>query len=238
MYRGNCGSFNVVGQSDDNCTINGSVSNNWAAKVENIEVSGNQWYYWEWDNRWSSSGFDFEFEFIPESNPILPCTFQNPNYSASSLNSGNYGTHENITSSAIISSGSSVQMSATQTITLKPGFQVQAGATFSARIENCTPSAITIPPQSEISIIEDMVVYPNPFQGSFTVKFSLVDKERGNLIVTNLQGQQMLNRRIDNNWGQNTYEEVFTFDFLVPGIYILSLRTDQRNIYKKIIKAE
>ena len=95
-----------------------------------------------------------------------------------------------------------------------------------------------IPPQGETPILDDFTVYPNPFREGFTVKFSLVDKERGDLIVTNLQGQQMITRRIVNYWGQNTYEEDFSFENLVPGIYIMSLRTDQRNIHKKIIKAE
>lgn len=235
VYSGVCGNFTRVGQNDDACVMEGSGSLAYASLVENITVTGNQWYYWEWDNKWSSSGFDFEFTFIPD---VSACTFQNPSYTASNLNSGFYGTHQNIISSSVVQSGSNVQMTATQTITLKPGFQVQSGATFSAKIENCAPTAMIIPPQGEAPILEDFTVYPNPFQEGFTVKFSLADKERGDLIVTNLQGQQMLTRRIVNNWGQNTYEEVLSFDYLVPGIYILSLRTDQRNIYKKIIKAE
>jgi hypothetical protein len=235
VYRGTCGSFNSVGQNDDACIMNGSGSLAYASLVENISVIGNQWYYWEWDNKWSSTGFEFEFTFIPDASD---CTYQNSTYPASNLNSGFYGTHQNIISSSVIQSGSNVQMTATETITLMPGFEVQSGATFFAKIENCAPNVMIIPPKEEASIVEDFTIYPNPFQQGFSVKFGMAENERGNLIVTNLQGQQIVSRRIANNWGQNTYEEVFTFDYLVPGIYIISLRTDLRNIHKKIIKAE
>jgi hypothetical protein len=235
VHRGTCANFTRVGHNDDACTMSGSGSFPYASLVENITVTGNQWYYLEWDNKWSSSGFDFEFTFIPD---INACTNQNPTYNASNMNSGSYGTHQNINASSVIQSGSNVQMTATQTITLKPGFQVQAGATFSARIENCSPAAMIIPPQGETTILQDFTVFPNPFHQGFTAKFSLAENEKGILMVTSLQGQQMLTRSIVNHLGQNTYEEFFTLENLVPGIYILSLRTDQQNIHKKIIKAE
>jgi hypothetical protein len=235
VHRGACGSFTPVGQNDDACTLNGPGSEQYASRVENIPVTSNQWYYLEWDNKWTSSGFDFEFIFSPD---VISCTNQNITFPNSILNTGIYGTHLNIISYSIVQGGVNVQMTAAQTISLKSGFHAQAGATFSAKILTCLSEPIIQPLKREDIIFEDLNVYPNPFQQDFTATFSLADNEKGILIVTSLQGQQMITRIFDNDWGQKNYEEVFSLENLVPGIYFISLRTNQRNIHNKIIKAD
>ncbi|WP_170254552.1 GEVED domain-containing protein [Phaeodactylibacter luteus] len=65
-YTGSCGALNSLASSDDACVIspNGAPA---AAELA-FNVSAGTRYYFEWDNRWSTDGFDFEFSYV------TPCT--------------------------------------------------------------------------------------------------------------------------------------------------------------------
>jgi len=65
VHRGTCDDKVVLGSNDDSCSM-GPGLNNWASQVNDIIVESGQQYFIEWDNRWSSSGFFFEFEYIEE----------------------------------------------------------------------------------------------------------------------------------------------------------------------------
>jgi len=55
-----CETLQTVAASDDNCTM-GPGLQNYASIVENVAVTGGTTYYIEWDNKWTDSGFDWEF---------------------------------------------------------------------------------------------------------------------------------------------------------------------------------
>lgn len=65
VYSGTCGSLSCVTGNDD---ISG---NNFASTVSFVATAGES-YYLAWDNRWSSSGFDFQISVSP---PTLPSAF-------------------------------------------------------------------------------------------------------------------------------------------------------------------
>ena len=58
VYSGTCGSLVEIANSDDDCDA-GSSLGNVASSVSNISVTVGTPIYIEWDDRWSTSGFDF-----------------------------------------------------------------------------------------------------------------------------------------------------------------------------------
>ena len=67
-YTGTCGSLSALTNGDDECTLSGAGSNNWATEIT-FDVNPGVTYYWEWDNRWSSSAVTFDFEFVSNGDP-------------------------------------------------------------------------------------------------------------------------------------------------------------------------
>lgn len=65
IHSGDCENLSLITSVDDNCSMGNGLSN-YASSVQNLDVIGGTTYYIEWDNRWSGTGFDFLFEYIPK----------------------------------------------------------------------------------------------------------------------------------------------------------------------------
>lgn len=61
LHSGSCSSLTFETMSDDDCTSSGSA--NYASEIVNYGVSSGVTYYIEWDNRWSTAGFNWDFAF-------------------------------------------------------------------------------------------------------------------------------------------------------------------------------
>jgi len=70
IHKGDCATLVSIGESDDACTMGPGLSN-YASQLNNIAVESGQLYYIEWDSKWSSDPFDFEFIFEEECNDYL-----------------------------------------------------------------------------------------------------------------------------------------------------------------------
>ncbi len=70
IHKGTCDNKTVIGSNDDSCSM-GTGLNNYASQVNNLVVESGQLYLIEWDSRWSSDPFFFDFEFIEECNDYL-----------------------------------------------------------------------------------------------------------------------------------------------------------------------
>ena len=57
---GTCNTLSIAAQSDDDCTM-GPDLNAWASTVIDVPVSSGTTYYIEWDDKWASDEFDWEF---------------------------------------------------------------------------------------------------------------------------------------------------------------------------------
>ncbi|MDA8692607.1 M57 family metalloprotease [Saprospiraceae bacterium] len=69
LRSGTCSNLINEAYSDDNCdTGNGS---NYASEIDTYDVSAGTTYFIEWDNRWSSSSFNWDFIFVADTTPIL-----------------------------------------------------------------------------------------------------------------------------------------------------------------------
>ncbi|RMG91526.1 MAG: hypothetical protein D6706_18150, partial [Chloroflexi bacterium] len=55
VYSGSCGALVPVDSSDDDCGLQ--------SQIIGLSVTAGTTYYFEWDNRWSSSSFEFDFIF-------------------------------------------------------------------------------------------------------------------------------------------------------------------------------
>ncbi|NMH25493.1 T9SS type A sorting domain-containing protein [Flavobacterium solisilvae] len=75
----------------------------------------------------------------------------------------------------------------------------------------------------------EISLYPNPNNGSFTLSGSVLGKENFEMQLYNMQGQQLVNRNL------SLYEEQnFNFSpYLKSGIYILKLQSKEQKIQKE-----
>ena len=153
IHRGSCNELNQLILQDDHCDIGSGL--NYASAVDSFPVLADLSYYIEWDDRWSSEGFEYYFRYdqiiIPEdpcSNGILdngeeqvdcggtaciPCdlcdsTDDNP----SSLRS-----NSNILHSDQIFAPDSITLSSAQEVSFEAGFEMNLGSTLQALIESC-----------------------------------------------------------------------------------------------------
>ncbi len=79
LHSGSCSSLVFLALSDDDCTSSGSL--NYASEILNYSVIAGTTYYIEWDNRWSSASFDWEFVFIPSGSSMVDVSCP-PTYNA------------------------------------------------------------------------------------------------------------------------------------------------------------
>jgi len=102
---------------------------------------------------------------------------------------GSYIAGNTVTSAGIINNGAKVKFIAGNTVTLLPGFHAQAGADFTATIEECnsannlnTEAVAREIEEEETSFIEytdntiqqnSLLVRPNPFRGITTIDYEL-----------------------------------------------------------------
>lgn len=61
IHSGSCNSLSYVATSDDDCTSSGS--GNYASEIINQAMVAGTTYYIEWDSRWSTATFDWNFTF-------------------------------------------------------------------------------------------------------------------------------------------------------------------------------
>ncbi len=63
VYSGDCTSLTSVANNDDACILGMGSNNPWASEVLDIPVVAGTTYFIEWDDRWSSDPFTFDFTF-------------------------------------------------------------------------------------------------------------------------------------------------------------------------------
>lgn len=139
-----------------------------------------------------------------------------------------------------------------ESIQLLPGFQVEPGIEFVARIEDCTPStpinanAFRMPEVVEAredifqstQNLSDYVlqVSPNPVRSELNISIDLQAASRSEMWIRDLNGRTC--KKIFSNVELTSSPEVFTTDVseLPPGMYLVVLQTENYHLTKKIIK--
>ncbi|NEN24789.1 hypothetical protein G3O08_14890 [Cryomorpha ignava] len=67
------GPISCVASNDDACNYSFFDLFGRASKIENVAVTGGTTYYIQWDDRWSTSGFDWSLEYTPAPTNNNPC---------------------------------------------------------------------------------------------------------------------------------------------------------------------
>ena len=129
VHTGSCGSLTLAYSSDDDCSAGGSLGNV-ASIISNIPVVASTPIYIEWDDRWSTSGFDFDI--IYQGNCPTDYTL-----SGTQSISEDFETDGVIASSQTIQTGVMVDYDSGMSITLEANFEVIVGAIFNAIIDGC-----------------------------------------------------------------------------------------------------
>ena len=65
LYSGTCDNLIEISNSDDDCHSGSGYF--YASEINEIPVSNGQTYFIEWDDKWTSNGFEFSFDFTPDS---------------------------------------------------------------------------------------------------------------------------------------------------------------------------
>ena len=249
IYTGNCSTLNQVAYNDDFCSISPQSSYPYASLIENFNVEKNTPYFFEWDNRWSSSGFNFEFSYTPDPYvTIQDCTQENKIFSQISSNQQVVGNHSSITTNANIQSGQNITMVASKSITLSPGFTAAAGSSFTAYIEDCSPLAET--PNIEIPIPEEKIIetnkevsatinlFPNPFNENLLLEFLPATNGFVQIFVYNLQGQELLSIFEEEVFESVLITRNLPLSSLKAGMYFVTIKTATDHYTRKIIKVQ
>jgi len=128
LHEGTCGNLTPLNNSDDDCPNNSNT--NYASEIIGQAVTGGQVIYIEWDDRWSTSGFDFVLTFESNCDPQYILTgVQNIN--------ADYETDGVIESDQAIVANAVVDYDSGTSIELLNGFEVRIGSVFSAFIDGC-----------------------------------------------------------------------------------------------------
>jgi hypothetical protein len=61
IYKGDCTTLTSIAEGDDEC--DGIVFDSLAVAIQNLSVTANTIYYFEWDDSWQNDPFDFTFTF-------------------------------------------------------------------------------------------------------------------------------------------------------------------------------
>ncbi len=106
LHSGSCSNLNYEAMSDDDCTSSGS--SNYASEILGHSVIAGMTYFIEWDNRWSTAGFNWEFVFTPNSGGGVTITCPQDHMATNTCNASDYdvsvtGTATSSTSGASIS---------------------------------------------------------------------------------------------------------------------------------------
>ncbi len=128
IYDGSCGNLNLLNNSDDSCPHN--ASNNYASEIVGQVVTPGQEIYIQWDDRWSTDGFDFILTFESSCDPEFILT-------GGQTVDADYETDGIIESTQIIGNFINLDYDSGTSIDLLNGFEVRIGTDFDAFIDGC-----------------------------------------------------------------------------------------------------
>ena len=147
---------------------------------------------------------------------------------------------KNIYASHVTHSGADLTYKAETTITLQPGFEVQAGATFLATIEDC-PSTVQAVAEPKLDILttsvanSNMTIYPNPFTDQTTIAYSLSEEKQISLFVVDILGKPVKNL-INNQWmSTGGHQLIFERERLPRGTYFVVLKSEKGYESQKLL---
>jgi subtilisin family serine protease len=103
-------------------------------------------------------------------------------------------------------------------------------------VQNLMADCVSLSIESNASLANDFIVYPNPLQGnSLQLSFSSQQDTEGELVIYNISGSIVHQQGLKIRPNENDYE-IFLPSELPNGIYSLVLNTNTGSVFKKIVK--
>lgn len=117
-------------------------------------------------------------------------------------------------------------------VVLLPGFEAKSGSVFVAHVGEVSIVA-TIEGQVDPLMIS---AYPNPFEESTTVSYTLSRPARVTLFVSDARGV-VVSRLVDNQQQEAGRHDIeWKGDALVAGVYVYTLDADQQRISNRLVR--
>ena len=155
IYKGDCDNMVVHSSSDDDCHSGQGFM--YASFLDSIEVNSGDTLLIEWDDRWSSEGFEWLLNFTqtePEacSNGILdegedevdcgpycqPCENSCENIEALTLeNDGSFYSDTTLMMNTMIYPNMNISLSTPREVVFEPGVEVSISSTLEIHVEDC-----------------------------------------------------------------------------------------------------
>lgn len=136
LHTGICDVLSTLATNDDDC--DSGLGSYYASGLSDIAVVAGQSYYVEWDDKWTSEGFDFEFSFSPVEEPIIETVdCQSSLNLASSLESGEYNILGPVEFVALIKDSLDITITSDVEVILGADFSIEKGSVFNAMIKHC-----------------------------------------------------------------------------------------------------
>jgi subtilisin-like proprotein convertase family protein len=144
------------------------------------------------------------------------------------------GTDPGITgvvkSTQLLSAFNGQSSTGTWTLRILDGFNQDGGSLNSWSINICTIQPLSIDEQ-EIAI-SDLVIYPNPNNGNFTVQFNSNSGNEINVNVHDVRGREIFAQSYNSN---GLFNESLQLNNVQSGIYLVTVQDGSRKEVKKIV---
>ena len=95
------------------------------------------------------------------------------------------------------------------------------------------PAYYTLGGQRMASPITNLEVYPNPSKGMFSINFESKESQNIEISITNYLGEKVFKQEVSNLI--NTYNRTIDLSDKANGIYLLSIKTNNKIFNKKIV---
>ena len=155
-----------------------------------------------------------------------------------------------------VKSGAQVQLTAGNSITLKPGFKVEPGANFSAKIEPCNENVMKMTKSfngegdeenietsfTELNNNEEIFdprifsFFPNPTNSDFSVSYTINEESFVKIELYDMLGNKIKTLLDIQRQSAGNYYSHFSMSELSAGIYLLVFSNNSQTITDKIIK--
>lgn len=123
--------------------------------------------------------------------------------------------------------GSTVDYQAGRSVALLPGFVAKTGSIFTAVIK-------PVDSKSEISL--NLKAYPNPFEQSITIDFTLPETGTINLLIVDEKGQ-IIEQLLENSLqAAGRHQVEWKPVTATTGVYVSVLKTERQTISNRLLK--
>lgn len=134
-------------------------------------------------------------------------------------------------------------------VTLKPGFEVEAGATFQVTIDNCappsplqeTPDVAADARQSPTNITapdpipNQLTIFPNPFSSTSTIQFTLEQASVMELQLLDFSGRFLQNIQPKSHYEVGHHQIDLQNEQWQSGIYFISLTSSNQQFVERVM---